>query len=147
MHIKTSSMHHRLGSTTPSQLAFPGEGNPEFPVGRIPLGQYKCKQVLFFFILSVNVKIAIQKCCIILSSLSICLLTICSLTFSNKKKKSVNTFVLCQGVQELVSPVPMWDIRYWWPANDSSAKSQSAAWPAWKNEEFQIRSKTNGAFD
>ena len=28
---KTPSMHPRLGSLTLSQLAFPGEGNPNFP--------------------------------------------------------------------------------------------------------------------
>ena len=29
--IKTPSMHRRLGSATLSQLAFPGEDNPNFP--------------------------------------------------------------------------------------------------------------------
>ena len=28
---KTSSMHSRLGSATPSQLTYPGESNPNFP--------------------------------------------------------------------------------------------------------------------
>ena len=35
---KTPSLHRRLGSATLSQLAFPGEGNPNFQ-----LGQYSCK--------------------------------------------------------------------------------------------------------
>ena len=35
-------MHHSLDSATLSQLAFPGEKQPEFPVGEIPLGQYSC---------------------------------------------------------------------------------------------------------
>ena len=36
-------MHHRLGSATLSQMAFPGEGNPNFPCGEIPVGRYSCK--------------------------------------------------------------------------------------------------------
>ena len=37
-------MHRRLGSATLSQLAFPREKQPEFPIGEIPLGQYSCKK-------------------------------------------------------------------------------------------------------
>ena len=37
-------MHRRVGSATLSQLAFPGEKQPEFPIGEIPLGQYSCKK-------------------------------------------------------------------------------------------------------
>ena len=36
-------MHCGLGSATLSQLAFPGEVKPEFPMGEIPLEQYSCK--------------------------------------------------------------------------------------------------------
>ena len=32
---KTTSKHHRWGSATLSQLAFPGEGNPKFPLGEV----------------------------------------------------------------------------------------------------------------
>ena len=35
----------RLGSTTPSQLAFPRGRQPEFPLGEIPYGQYTRKKV------------------------------------------------------------------------------------------------------
>ena len=41
---KTPSMNSRLGSATLSQLAFPGEKQPEFPMGGIPVGQYSCKK-------------------------------------------------------------------------------------------------------
>ena len=41
---QTPSRHSRLGSATLSQLAFPGEKQPEFPIGEIPLGQYSCKK-------------------------------------------------------------------------------------------------------
>ena len=34
--LKAPSMHSRLGNTTPSQLAFPGEGNPNFQWERSP---------------------------------------------------------------------------------------------------------------
>ena len=37
-------MHCSLGSATLLQLAFPGEKQPEFTVGEIPLGQYSCKK-------------------------------------------------------------------------------------------------------
>ena len=39
-------MHCSLCSMTPSQLAFPGPWGkqPEFPMGGIPLGQYRCQK-------------------------------------------------------------------------------------------------------
>ena len=39
---KTPGMHSRLGSATLLQLAFPGEGNPNFP-----LGLYSCKKSIY----------------------------------------------------------------------------------------------------
>ena len=45
---KILSMHCRLGNATLSQLAFRREGNPEFPMGEISLGQYSCKKFFFF---------------------------------------------------------------------------------------------------
>ena len=49
-------MHSRLGSATLSQLAFPGESKPEFPMGGIPLGQYIC-----FFGIQSNIKTNFYK--------------------------------------------------------------------------------------
>ena len=43
-HTKTPSMHPRLGGTTLSQLAFPGEAT-RISNGEIPLGQYSCKKI------------------------------------------------------------------------------------------------------
>ena len=40
------SMHSRLGSVTLSQLAFPGEGNPNFPWGKLPLDSTVVKSEL-----------------------------------------------------------------------------------------------------
>ena len=40
-------MYGRLGSATLSQLAFPGEKQPEFPKGEIPTGHYSCKIASF----------------------------------------------------------------------------------------------------
>ena len=37
---KTPSLRRSWGSTTLSQLAFPGEKQPGFPMGKIPMGQY-----------------------------------------------------------------------------------------------------------
>ena len=39
---KTLRVNRRLGSATLSQRAFPREKQPEFPMGEIPLGQYRC---------------------------------------------------------------------------------------------------------
>ena len=44
---KTPSRHSRSGSATLSQLAFPGEKQPEFPMGEIPVGHYSCKIASF----------------------------------------------------------------------------------------------------
>ena len=41
---KTPSVHRRLDSATLSQLVFPGESKPAFPMGEIPLGQNSGKQ-------------------------------------------------------------------------------------------------------
>ena len=38
------SIHRRLGSTTLSQLAFPREKQPKFPMGEVSMGQHKCKK-------------------------------------------------------------------------------------------------------
>ena len=40
--LKTPSMHRRLGSATLSQLAFPREKQPDFPMEEIPMGLYSC---------------------------------------------------------------------------------------------------------
>ena len=39
---KTLRVNRRLGSATLSQRAFPREKQPEFPMGEIPMGQYRC---------------------------------------------------------------------------------------------------------
>ena len=36
-------MHRRLGRVTLSQLAFPGESNPNFPRKKPKMTQYSCK--------------------------------------------------------------------------------------------------------
>ena len=42
-------MHPRLGSATLSPLTFPQGKQPKFPVGKIPMGQYSCKNEKYFF--------------------------------------------------------------------------------------------------
>ena len=42
---ETPSMHARLGSATLSQLAFPGEGNPNFPLEKSHLENTVVKKV------------------------------------------------------------------------------------------------------
>ena len=51
---KTPRMHGRLGSATLSHLAFPGEWQPKFSMGEIPLGQYSRKK--FFCVCEFKVK-------------------------------------------------------------------------------------------
>ena len=41
---QTPSTHNRLGPVTLSQLPFPEEEQPEFPMGEIPMGQYSYKE-------------------------------------------------------------------------------------------------------
>ena len=53
---KTPNVHRRLDGATLSQLALPGEKQPEFPMGEIPMEQYSSKTEIELFPTTEEVK-------------------------------------------------------------------------------------------
>ena len=48
---RTPNIHLRLGSATLSQLAFPGEGNPNFPWGKFHWSNTDVRKEVYFLVL------------------------------------------------------------------------------------------------
>ena len=59
---KTPSMQRRFGSATLSQLDFPRGRQLEFPMGKIPLGQYSYKIVVVVVVVVVAVVVVVVVC-------------------------------------------------------------------------------------